>query len=802
MKNRKTIQIIAAQLLAFIMIFSLVPTLSVSAENAADIAIDPQDEGVAELEATGSMTPTAYTVSIGTYENGEVTTDKSEACEGDTVTLTVTSAEGFMLDDISIEDVPLTQENENEYTFVMPAKNVTVEATFKAKPKQVNITYHSNNGTDETFTVKVNEGDDHDVVRTTLSYFKCEIDYWNTEADNSGDLYYVDRTISDITEDIDLYAFWRLPLNELDSFSEDGYEWSGKSSSPYTFTLPNDAVLYASITFPLNDSGEEIVINANGTCEIKGQYNNYDGNNRTSLTIKGVGDSSLVLGSIPSSGAGDTVTVETDVTVNDDVSFGASGGQYSKLVMKDSVTFTINGSFNVIEQIIMEGDSKLEITEGKLSFSNDNSITLDDGSEIHIYGFGFDESDVAGNEDMYCVLHKDGMANNDELESLIENGWIDSVYSFKEYNYSYYLYNNDKDVFETEPLVIKKPVTEYTVRFVDYDGYPLSEQKVQKGGSATAPADPIRGGYSFVGWDKSFDNVVSDLTITAVYRKITQNRPTTVVGNLTLYLVSFDTNGGSNVTSKNVSAGGKVIKPEDPYKEGFEFEGWYRDSKLNDPYDFNSIVTKSFTLYAKWNEIEEDNNEVQGVHDCPSLRFYDLDITQWYHFDTDYVIANDIFRGITKEQFSPNGYITRAMMITVLYRAEDEPEVFGEATFEDTVDDEYYAKAVVWGQQNGIIKGYSDSVFAPDQPIIREQIAAIMHRYAKYKGYDVSVGENTNILSYEDFELVSEYAIPAMQWAVGSGMIKGRTEKTLDPRDNAKRVEIAAMLHRFLEENK
>ena len=141
-------------------------------------------------------------------------------------------------------------------------------------------------------------------------------------------------------------------------------------------------------------------------------------------------------------------------------------------------------------------------------------------------------------------------------------------------------------------------------------------------------------------------------------------------------------------------------------------------------------------------------------------------------------------------------------MITVLYRADGEPEVTGKVTFKDVDENSYYTNAVIWGQQNEIIKGYSETEFGPNDNITREQIATIMHRYAQLKGIDVSVGENTNILSYEDFDDVSEYAIPSMQWAVGSGLIKGRTEKTLNPKDTATRVEIAAILHRFMEADK
>ena len=122
--------------------------------------------------------------------------------------------------------------------------------------------------------------------------------------------------------------------------------------------------------------------------------------------------------------------------------------------------------------------------------------------------------------------------------------------------------------------------------------------------------------------------------------------------------------------------------------------------------------------------------------------------------------------------------------------------------FDDVVADSYYANAVIWAEQNEIVKGISETEFAPDMNITREQIAAIMFRYAKYKGYDVTVGENTNILSYTDFEEISEYAIEAMQYAVDSGLMKGKTETTLNPKDNATRAEIAAILQRFIEANK
>ncbi len=123
-------------------------------------------------------------------------------------------------------------------------------------------------------------------------------------------------------------------------------------------------------------------------------------------------------------------------------------------------------------------------------------------------------------------------------------------------------------------------------------------------------------------------------------------------------------------------------------------------------------------------------------------------------------------------------------------------------SFADVENGSYYEKAVAWAKANGIVNGTSATTFEPNVRITREQIAAIMHRYASYKGYDIGVGENTNILSYEDFDSISEYAISAMQYACGSGLIKGKSEITLNPLDNATRAEIATILHRFIKTNK
>ena len=275
---------------------------------------------------------------------------------------------------------------------------------------------------------------------------------------------------------------------------------------------------------------------------------------------------------------------------------------------------------------------------------------------------------------------------------------------------------------------------------------------------------------------------------------------------LARFTVRFETNGAAAVKSQTVLKGGKAAAPNVPERNGYEFGGWYLDAGFTKAYDFTAKVTENITLYAKWDPATEDKDS-QGepadteTHDCPSKEFDDLDIKLWYHPDTDYVLSNGLMNGTAEKTFAPDENLTRAMLVTVLYRNESEPAVDNRHSFTDVEKGAYYENAVSWALQNGVVKGISETEFAPDAPITREQIAAMMHRYAQWKGIDVSSGEDTNILSYSDFDMISEYAIAPLQWAAGTGLFKGRTEITLNPRDNATRAEIAAILHRFFKSN-
>ena len=175
--------------------------------------------------------------------------------------------------------------------------------------------------------------------------------------------------------------------------------------------------------------------------------------------------------------------------------------------------------------------------------------------------------------------------------------------------------------------------------------------------------------------------------------------------------------------------------------------------------------------------------------------------TSWFYAAVKYAYEHKLFSGTSATEFSPEATMTRGMAATILYSLEGSPAVSGKSPFSDVADGQWYAKAVTWAEENGIVGGIDSESFAPEAGVTREQLAAILYRYAQYKKYSVSVGEDTNILSYEDALQISTYAVSAIQWACGSGLMTGRTQTALAPVGTVTRAEVAVMLHRFCENN-
>ena len=188
-----------------------------------------------------------------------------------------------------------------------------------------------------------------------------------------------------------------------------------------------------------------------------------------------------------------------------------------------------------------------------------------------------------------------------------------------------------------------------------------------------------------------------------------------------------------------------------------------------------------------------------GKPDEPSVKlpFIDVNANDWFYGDVEYVYTKGIMSGTGATIFDPNSQLTRGMIVTILYRMEKEPAVSGASKFTDVDIAQWYGKAVVWAADNGIVTGYSDTAFGPNDPLTREQLAAILYRYAVYRGMTAVTLED-NLGGFADADQISSYAISAMNWAVGKGLING-SGSTLAPKAQATRAQVAAIIHRYLE---
>lgn len=190
-----------------------------------------------------------------------------------------------------------------------------------------------------------------------------------------------------------------------------------------------------------------------------------------------------------------------------------------------------------------------------------------------------------------------------------------------------------------------------------------------------------------------------------------------------------------------------------------------------------------------------------SLHDrengLPDVSFTDIDKKLWYYDGIDYCVKNGLMKGINDTQFDPYGAATRGMLVTVLYRIEGEPETSGASSFADVKSGDWYADAVAWGESTGVVKGYGNGLFGPNDALTREQFATIMYRYAAYKGEDISA--SVSLSKFVDCAKVSTWAESAVKWAAAEELIIGDDNSMLDPLGTTQRCEAAEILYRYCE---
>ena len=178
--------------------------------------------------------------------------------------------------------------------------------------------------------------------------------------------------------------------------------------------------------------------------------------------------------------------------------------------------------------------------------------------------------------------------------------------------------------------------------------------------------------------------------------------------------------------------------------------------------------------------------------------FNDVSSSAWYAEAVEYVYDNGLMTGVSGSSFAPNNTLTRAMVVQTLYAMAGKPEVSGSESFADVASNDWFADAVTWASANGIVNGYSAAQFAPGDPVTREQLALILYGYAQIRGYNTTQG-GMSIREFSDYGAISDWALEAMDWAVNAGLLSGKGNGVLDPAGTATRAEVAQILMNFSE---
>ena len=370
-------------------------------------------------------------------------------------------------------------------------------------------------------------------------------------------------------------------------------------------------------------------------------------------------------------------------------------------------------------------------------------------------------------------------------------------------------------------LYVKGIERQYTVSFESNGGSAVEPQKVFGGEYASEPEAPTRNGYSFEGWfgdaacetPWDFENnaISADVVLYAKWKAI----PHAGGGSSTAYRVDVNPSANGSVTADRLSAAkGTTVTITAVPDEG------YRIGKLTvTDKDGNTVLVTSkgdgryaFVMPAGKVVVEVSFEQADwslGYRDCPKddtcpiWPFSDATTADWYHDGVHFCLESGLMVGFGNNIFQPDTSTTRAMLTVMLWRLNGSPVVDYNMDFDDVPADAWYTEAIRWAACEGVAMGYDNGKFGPDDVVTREQTATILWRYIQHEGYDVDAWESADIGSYSDADSVAQYAVPAMRWACGSGMIAGVDQgggAIIDPQGSTTRAQMATMMMRFCAE--
>ena len=294
--------------------------------------------------------------------------------------------------------------------------------------------------------------------------------------------------------------------------------------------------------------------------------------------------------------------------------------------------------------------------------------------------------------------------------------------------------------------------------------------------------------------------------------------------NATVFTVTFDANGGSvSTATMQTGADGKLSSLPVPTRSGHRFDGWFTAASGGTQITRDTVFTADATVHAHWTSTENgtlppfapttpptptpDESIIEGTEPplapAPPLAegwenpYSDVVDTDWFYDAVRFVTEGGLMNGTGDDKFSPGIAMSRAMLVTVLYRLEGSPAVSGTIPFSDTKSNQWYSNAILWASQNDIVTGYGNGTFGLNHPVTREQAMTILYRYAKAKGLDVN--ESADLPKFDDMGDISDWALEAMKWAVDAGIVEGRAGNRVAPGDTSNRAEVATIFKRYIE---
>ena len=506
---------------------------------------------------------------------------------------------------------------------------------------------------------------------------------------------------------------------------------------------------------------------------------------------------------------------------------GNSGTVYGDVTLQEDLEIKSDETLTIPEGSSLNGNGKLT-NNGTIIVEKGGALTGEPGGKVvyapTIVTSPADKSVTEGETATFTVEATGTDLSYQWQQNMNGSGWTDIT---GETNATYTIATTTMDMSGTQyRCVVKNSVKEVTsnTATLTVNAIPTYTITVQNDGHGEALATPAsakageqitltatpNSGYRFAGWTSS-DNITfanagsaqttftmpdKAVTITANWKKKSSG------GSVFFWDLKFDTNGGSKINTVTEWEYSTIDLDEYvPKKEGYKFVSWYADKDLTKKID-EVYLTKDTTVYAKWEkikeEVPEEPEETEEIKETETISFKDVKESDWFYDAVSYVVENGLMRGMSEDIFAPNTPLTREMLAVVLYNVEGQPESTEANTFTDVKGDMWYTDAILWANENGIVAGYDNGAYGVGDLITREQFATILYRYAQFKGYDTTQG-GMAVREFSDYESISDYARPAMAWAVNAGIMGGMDDGTLMPQGKATRAEAATMLMNFCE---